>query len=177
MSRAAPSRPGRVVEVGDLDHVTQRAGFFIVARPGSDSFRLTHGNLDVVDVFVVPDGLENAVGEAHDHEILDRFLAQIMIDAKNLRFVEDPSRHRVDRLRRGQIAPDRLFDDDPCVGRAGAWSSGESGAGQALADGSEGTGRDAEIENAISRQLERMFEFLHARFELPVGLGVIVLAG
>ena len=40
-----------------------------------------------------------------------------MVDAENLRFVKHTSCHAVDGLGRGQIAADRLFDDDAGIGR------------------------------------------------------------
>jgi hypothetical protein len=40
----------------------------------------------VIDVAAVPDGLEDAVGETEDHDVLDRFFAQVMIDAVDLAF-------------------------------------------------------------------------------------------
>ena len=100
-----------------LNHVPQGAGFFIITGPRPDAFRFADGNLDVVDIFVVPDRLENAVGEPDDHEVLDGLFAQIMIDPENLRLVEDLAGDFIDLLRGSQITSDRLFDDDPGIGR------------------------------------------------------------
>jgi len=38
----------------------------------------------VVDVFLVPERLEDAVGEAEDQQVLDGLLAEIMVDAIRL---------------------------------------------------------------------------------------------
>ena len=43
----------------------------------------------MVDVLVVPQGLEERVGEAEDQDVLDRVLAEVVIDAVELVFVED----------------------------------------------------------------------------------------
>ena len=45
-------------------------------------------NLDVVDKIAVPDRLKNGVGETEHQNILDGFLAEIMVDAVNLGLIE-----------------------------------------------------------------------------------------
>ena len=76
-----------------LHHVAQGAGFFVVAGSGADAFRFAHSDLHVIDVLVVPNRLEDAVGEPDDHQILNGFFPQIVIDAEDLRFVEHAPRH------------------------------------------------------------------------------------
>ena len=110
-----------------LHHVAQRAGFFVVAGSGPDAFRFAHRDLHMIDVFVVPDRLEDAVGEPDDHQILNRLFAQIVIDPEDLRFIEDAARDFVDGLRGGQITPDRFFDDNAGIGRMGLRLSCQSG--------------------------------------------------
>jgi hypothetical protein len=56
-----------------LHHVAQCTGFFIVTGPRADAFRFTHGDLHMVDVLVVPNRLEDDVGETDDHQILNGF--------------------------------------------------------------------------------------------------------
>ena len=65
-------------------HVAQRAGRVVEPSPPLDRDRLCHGDLHVVDVVAVPDRLEQAVGEPHDHDVLDRLLAQIVVHAEDL---------------------------------------------------------------------------------------------
>jgi hypothetical protein len=43
----------------------------------------------VIDIAPVPDRLENAVGEAEHQNVLDRLLAQVMVDAIDLLLVQD----------------------------------------------------------------------------------------
>jgi hypothetical protein len=43
----------------------------------------------VVHEVAVPDRLEDAVGEPKGEDVLDRLLAQIMIDAEDLGLIED----------------------------------------------------------------------------------------
>ena len=98
-----------------LDHVSQCAGFLIIGRSRADAFRFADRDLDMVDVFVVPDRLEDAVGKSNDHEILNGLFAEVVVDPEDLRFVKDAARHGVDMLGGCQISADRFFDDDPCV--------------------------------------------------------------
>ena len=68
-----------------LDHVAQRAGLLVVAAAPLDAERLGDGDLHVVDVAAVPERLEDAVGEAEDQDVLDRLLAEVVVDAVDLR--------------------------------------------------------------------------------------------
>ena len=67
-------------------HVAQRAGCVVEAAAVTDAEFLVDRDLDVVDVVTVPDRLEHAVGEAQDEDVLDGFLAQVMIDPVDLVF-------------------------------------------------------------------------------------------
>ena len=100
-----------------LHHVAQRAGLLVVAAAAFDADRLGHRDLHVVDVAAVPDRLEDAVGEAEDHQVLDGLLAEVVIDAVDLRLVEGRGQLLVQRARRGEVAAERLLDDDPPPGR------------------------------------------------------------
>ena len=72
-----------------LHHVAQRAGLLVVAGPRADAFRLGDGDLHVIDVLLVEQRLEEAVGEPQDQDVLDRFLAEVVIDPEDLPLVED----------------------------------------------------------------------------------------
>ena len=67
-----------------LHHVAQGARALVVAAPGADTDRFRHGDLDVIHVAIVPDGLEDAVAEPHQHDVLHRLLAQVMVDPVDL---------------------------------------------------------------------------------------------
>ena len=95
-----------------LHHIPERSGVFVIAGPGAQAFLFTHGNLDVVDIFMIPDGFENTVGEAEHHNILHRFFPEIMIDTVDLRFIEYFTDRRIDGLGRLQIMADGFFYDD-----------------------------------------------------------------
>ena len=96
-----------------LDHVAQRAGPLVVVRAALDADGLGRGDLHVIDVAAVPDRLEHAVGEAEHQQVLDGFLAEVVIDAEDLRLVEVRVQQLVQRARAGEIGAERLFDDDP----------------------------------------------------------------
>ncbi len=70
-------------------HVAQRAGRVVEAAAVTDTELLIHGDLDVVDVITIPDRLEHAVGEAHHQDVLDGFLAEIMVDPVDLVLVDE----------------------------------------------------------------------------------------
>jgi len=94
-----------------LHHVTQGACLLVVARAALDTNALGHGDLHVVHVVPVPDGLEDAVGEAKDEQVLHRLLTQVVVDAIDLVLAEDLQDGAVERLGRCEITPKRLLDD------------------------------------------------------------------
>ncbi len=66
----------------------------------------------MIDVLVVPNRLEDAVGEPHDHQVLHRLLAEIVIDAEDLLLAEHLADLIVQRASRCMVAPDRLFHNN-----------------------------------------------------------------
>ena len=73
------------------DHVAQGSGLFIKSGAGADAEGFGAGDLDVVDVVAMPDGLEQGVGKAEDQDVLHRLLAEIMVDAKTCSSSKAPS--------------------------------------------------------------------------------------
>src|ERR1035437_5985341 len=96
-----------------LDHVRQRARFLVIRAAPLDADGFRRRNLHVVDVTPVPQGLENPVAEPECQDVLHSLLAQVVVDAVNLGFVE----HLVDLAaqfaRAGQIVSERLLHDEP----------------------------------------------------------------
>ena len=95
-----------------LDHVAQDARLFEIGAAVLDADGLGDGHLHVVDGVAVPDALEDGVAEAEDEDVLDGLLAQIVVDAEDLRFVEDAVDDAVQLAGRRQVVPERLLDDD-----------------------------------------------------------------
>ena len=92
-------------------HVAQRARLVVVAAAlfHADGFR--HRDLHVIDVAAVPDRLENSVGEAERQDVLDGFLAQVVIDAVDLLFARHPQQLLVQQPGGFEIVAEGLFDD------------------------------------------------------------------
>jgi hypothetical protein len=95
-----------------LDHVAQRAGLLVVRAARLDADALADGDLHVVDVVPVPQGLEDAIGPAEDEDVLDGLLPEVVVDPVDLVLAPRRGHDLVERPRRGQIAPERLLDDD-----------------------------------------------------------------
>src|SRR5688572_7461584 len=62
-----------------LDHVAERARLLVVRAARLHSDRLAHRDLHVGHVVPVPERLEDAVGEAHDQDVLHRLLAEVVV--------------------------------------------------------------------------------------------------
>ena len=75
-----------------LDDVLRDAGLLEELAAPLDADLLGDGDLHVVDVLAVPERLEEAVREAEDEEVLDRLLAEVVIDAEDLRLGERAAR-------------------------------------------------------------------------------------
>jgi len=70
-------------------------------------------DLNVIDVTPVQMGSKNSVGEAEGQDVLDGFLAQVVIDAINLLFVGDLQELFVSRPARCRDRARRAFDNNP----------------------------------------------------------------
>jgi len=79
---------------------------------------LGHRDLNALHELVVPHRLEKGVREAKHEEILHRFLAEEVVDPIDARFVELTVERVVERFRRGEIAPEWLFDHNARTLRA-----------------------------------------------------------
>ena len=96
-----------------LHHVAQRAGGLVIARAILQPDRLGDRDLDVVDPARVPHRLEQRIAEAQRQDVLDRFLAQIMVDAERPLLGKGGGDRVVDLAARRQIVAERLFEPDP----------------------------------------------------------------
>ena len=95
-----------------LDDVAGRADAVVVARACADADVLGHRDLYGIDVVRLPQRLEHRVREAHRHDVLDGFLAQVVVDTEDVLLVED-LRDDVGELLRGlKVVSERLLDDD-----------------------------------------------------------------
>ena len=67
-----------------LDHVADDPRMIVVPAPQFDAEFLGDGDLNVLDVAPIPDGLEYRISKAEDHDILHRLFPEIVIDPVNL---------------------------------------------------------------------------------------------
>ena len=163
-----------------LDDVAGDAGLLEELPSALDADLFRHRDLHVVDVLAVPQRLEEAVGEAEDEEVLDRLLAQVVIDPEYLRLVEGLGDGVVQLLRAREVVPERLLDDDARPRRARAVLAGrrnEPRLLQVLHDDAEVGGRHREIEEPIAGGTALLVEPLEVLAELAVGRGVLEGAG
>ena len=59
----------------------------------------------------VPHGLKNLIGKAQSHDVLHRFLAQVMVDAEDRGLGEDGVDNLIELAGRLLIVAERLFND------------------------------------------------------------------
>ena len=123
-----------------LDHVPDRAGLVVIAAASGHANRLGHRDLHVIDVLRIPQRLEQDIGEPYRHQVLDGFLAQVMVDAIDLLFPEMAGQRGVQRARGFQIAAKGLFNHDAAVLVRDAM------AGKAAGDITKQRRRDREVE-------------------------------
>jgi hypothetical protein len=65
-------------------HVAQCTGVLVEFSSALDSNSFRSRDLDVIDMLTVPQWLEHSIGKAQSHNVLDRFLAEKMIDPVDL---------------------------------------------------------------------------------------------
>ena len=155
-----------------LHHVAQRTGRVVIHRTRTDALALGDGNLHVIDIARAPHALEDRVGEAQHKKILYGLLAQVMVDAKDLRFVEVMPQHVLDFERALEVAADRFLDHDPReVG--GPRLGDQTGAVQTLDAFGHRLGRHRKIVDAIRRQTARRFDLLEALLQTLETVGLV----
>ena len=157
-----------------LDDVAQRAGVVVELAAALDADRLGHGDLDRVDVATVPDRLEQAVAEAEDGQVLDRLLAEVVVDPVDLLLVEDLGQLAVQRARARQVGAERLLDDDagPAALRAAAPAvagSRQAGPVELVDDLRVERRRHREVEEPIARRAAVAVDPVEPLRELDVG--------
>ena len=95
------------------NHVPQSTGGFIVRTTLAHTHGLGGGNLNIIDIAPIPNRLKDTVGKTEHHQVLDGFLAQVVIYSEDLFFFQDLFHFDIEFHRRSQISTERLFDDDP----------------------------------------------------------------
>src|SRR5258708_3564625 len=93
-----------------LDDIAQGSRLLIKWPAALDAEGFSGGDLDVVDVVAVPDGLEDAVGETEDEDVLDGLFAEVVVDAEDLAFGEDGVDLAVEFFGGFEIVAEGFFD-------------------------------------------------------------------
>src|SRR5215469_10938634 len=158
-----------------LNHVPQSPGGFIKRRSAFDTERLGSSDLHVVDVVAVPERLEDAVTETKNEQVLDSFLPQVMVDAIDLRLIENRKNLGIQHAGRCAVSAERLLDDDARPRTISLWL-GKTGASELLDDVGVNLRWCGYIEETIAAQLTFTVEFLQSLGQAPVGVGVVVIA-
>ena len=133
-----------------LDHVARGADAVVVAGPATDADVLGHRDLHVVDGVRVPDRLEQHVREPQREQVLDRLLAEVVVDAEHGVGGEHPLDDGVQLAGGLEVGAERLLDHDAAP--AAVALLGEPGGGEVLGDLREVARRDREVERGVAER-------------------------
>ena len=81
-----------------LDDVAHRTRLLVVRRAPFDPEILGDGDLHALHVVAIPQRLEHRVRESEDEQVLDGLLAEVVVDAVDLRLVEVLVNELIQRL-------------------------------------------------------------------------------
>ena len=155
-----------------LHHVAQGTGLIVVRAAAFHAERFGDGDLHVIDIFLVPERLENLVRKSQGQNVLDRLLAEVMVDAEYLPFIEHSGENGVQLLRAGQIASKRFFDNDALPGVV---VLNKLRRAQLFKDSFKFRGRSRQIEETITGSAALGVQLLQKLTESLVSLGVAEL--
>ena len=131
-----------------LDHVTGRADPVVIAAPSAKADVLGHGDLHVVDEVGVPYRFVQLVGEPQRQDVLDGFLAEVVVDAKHRLLGEHAVDHSVELFGALQVVAERFLDDHPTP--AAVLGTCQPRLLQLLAHHLEGLRRNRQVERVIA---------------------------
>ena len=124
----------------------------------------------MVHVAPVPDRLEDAVGEAEDEQVADGVLAQVVVDAVDLRLVEGAHDRVVEVAAGLQVVAEGLLDDDA---RPGTRAAGQPRGAQVGHDVLVGAGRRGQVEEPVAAAAGGGVDLVQAGGQAGVGRGVL----
>jgi hypothetical protein len=96
-----------------LHHIAYHPGLVVVSSACANAFVLRGGDLHMVDIVVIPDGLKTRIGKAEDEHVLHRFFPEVVINPVELLLADHLKELTIQGACRGFIISKRLFDDQP----------------------------------------------------------------
>ena len=157
-----------------LEHVPDDPRLLEVLAPRSYSYRLGNCDLHFLDVLTVPQRLEDRIGKTENENVLDSFLAEVVIDAIDLVLVQAIEDRAVQCPGGVETPAERLLDHDPIPGPL-AWrkSARRQPALRQLGQGRrEYTRRDCEVEHPVALVYRNTaLDLVEASRDVGVNLG------
>src|SRR5262245_43918455 len=101
-----------------LHNVSNRASLIVEDAPALDPEIFSHGDLHALDMVAIPERLQERIRKAEVANVMDRQLPKVMVDAEDRRLLKSRQQGLVELPGRGEVRPERLFDDDAGVPRA-----------------------------------------------------------
>src|SRR5258705_11374489 len=95
-----------------LNHIADCASLIIERASALNSKVLCHSNLYALDLIAVPERLKERILEAEKDHVMNRPLAEVMVDAEDVLLVESPEQNPIERLRRDKVVPEGFFNDN-----------------------------------------------------------------
>src|SRR5439155_20681498 len=125
--------------------------------------------------------LEETVPEPEDGQVLDRLLPQIVVDSVDLGFPEDLADLPIELSSGADVRAERLLDDNPhpaALAVAPFFARlRQSRRPQLLDDLRVESGRDREVDEAVSRRSAIAVDAVEPLGQVGVGVGVTELTG
>ena len=159
-----------------LHDVAQRARLLVEAPAVTHPELFGDGDLHVVDVAPVPDGLEDRVREAEGEDVLDRLLPEVVVDAVHLRLVEGGVHDLVELHGALEVMAVGLLDHDAHEGVFGLRLV-EPVLCEPAHDHREGGRRRGQVVQPVAAGATLAVQLVQHRFELVERLGGAVVAG
>ncbi len=129
-----------------LHDIPQGAALFVIGTAPFHAEGFANGNLDMVDIIVVPDRLEDHVGKPEDQQVLDRFLTEVMVDPVDLAFLESGLDGLVELSGGIQVAAEGFFHNQPGPAALGRIASGQPRLVKLIYHRCNGIGRSGQVE-------------------------------
>src|SRR5580692_8389397 len=93
-------------------HIAQCTRLFIERRAVFNSYRLSGGDFNIVNVVPVPDRLEQRIAEAENEDVLHCFFAKIVVNPVHRFLVEYAVHYVIEYVRRFQVPPEGLLQNN-----------------------------------------------------------------